>query len=1271
MKLYTRLLFTVFAILVLPGVILAQFDRQNSVQKLRNRAEVKEVRISDELGTPSSIVINASDADSRFQQKQAGNLIRDYFSLSEEDEVRFERTIPLAQDIEVQRFQRYYNGIKIEHGDYVVASQGGVIKTIYAEHYNMESISRNASISEADALSAALIHLNGAFFAWEADQQFLDQQDDLNPKIRAAIERTIQEEYPTGELVYIKGYYDANQDLELAYKFIIESVDPLFKDKVYVSASDGKLLLRDPMIKHGSGDTRYAGTRNFPTTMIDVDTFELKGNDPISGVRLDTRSVEGIGGLPISVGAIYVLAEAIRDGDQSDPCPTDGTLTTDETGDDIWNEAEHQKAPFEIAPLPAVSCCQTYSPLPGSCNEAHNDDIALDAHWGASVVSQYWLQKHGRNSYDGEGADIFSFVHYGDAYDNAFWNGSYMTYGDGSYQKGTNPNGSFAPLTSMDVCAHEIGHAICSFTSDLVYQRESGAMNEGFSDIWAAAIERFVLDSIDGSLDFDPFGIGEQIDERDGGLPPGDPASRALRWMDDPQASGDPDTYDGINWTEPECGEPTLANDYCGVHSNSGVLNKWFYLLTIGSGASLTPGLNKALADDQLNDLGNPYSVVGLGYDKAEKIAFLGETLLLSNSKFADMRAASIDAAHMLYGPCSNEEIQTTNAWHAVGVGPEFIMCGDTIAFLRFNPKISLETSGMTTCDATRIVNMGIYAVQDAGMSETIQITTSGDAVLGEDYTINSNTITFTGEEIKNIEISIIDDLVSEDNDTIILSFTGGGYSGHDTLIIFDDDVIPFLGGTQILVNEGFSSTALPAGWQRQLVNPESANDWFFDGTGAPGVAYAALPGSQSPTYNQAADATVRLVTPMLDARGMRDIQVSFDWQAGGEVDAADGSLYDYGTFQISHDNTNWTDVENYVGSSGGNVIESGSYTASHPELDNSVFYLGFRWYNDALVGSGFSFTVDNVFASGEGLLIETEVDELSEAYIPADQDIYLTSSIDNDIIARVSNAAVELGCTQVKVSENDTINDAISAVLCDQRSSKVFALQTENITDEFTLTLYFAAAELNDWTSPTSLNILAVENADIDDYSNGYSIISNDEITIDDQLATNGYISYSFTTTGAALSYALTDRQNENIGRQVLNSADMGTGSLRETIGHACPSDTIFFNSSLILDTIKLAGSEILIDKNLVIVGLGPDQLFISGENNSRIFNIDTEAQVFAEQLTLIKGVNAMNGGAIFNQGNLTLKNVTISESLNDATKRAITNNGTLILSEQVKLKD
>jgi Zn-dependent metalloprotease len=95
---------------------------------------------------------------------------------------------------------------------------------------------------------------------------------------------------------------------------------------------------------------------------------------------------------------------------------------------------------------------------------------------GSRKTYDYWTSVHGR-SFDNAGAAIKSYVHYSSNYDNAYWNGSVMTYGDGTY---------FDILTSIDVAAHEIGHAICSNTANLAYQPESGAMNEAFSDIWGA-----------------------------------------------------------------------------------------------------------------------------------------------------------------------------------------------------------------------------------------------------------------------------------------------------------------------------------------------------------------------------------------------------------------------------------------------------------------------------------------------------------------------------------------------------------------------------------------------------------------------------------------------------------------------------------------------------------------------------------------------------------------------------------------------------------------
>ena len=555
---------------------------------------------------------------------------------------------------EVNKFQQYTNGIKVEHGVFKAIAKDGTVLALTAEYYALPaSITSSAGLSEESALQKALDFIGATTYAWELVETLED-----SPEKTAAL----QEVYPKGELVFVDNYSTSEIDLRLAYKFNIYAAEPLSRDDVYVDANTGEILLKDAVIKHangihttrevistakeranavskkanstpvilgGTGDTRYAGTRSFDTSQDTDGNYVLRGLTP-SGMENETRSYDGVGGLPLSIPALASFATPILDGD--------GDLLNPETADNVWNSAEHRKDEF--------STLNTY-PV---ANEKNNDDVALDAHWGAEIVLDYWKQKHNRLSYDNKGTKIFNFVHYGDAYDNAFWNGSAMTYGDGSYQGGTNPNGSFAPLTSMDVCAHEIGHGVCEFTADLVYARESGAMNEGFSDIWAAAAEYYVLTEIDGSLNYDPWGIGEQIDERDGGLPPGSADSRALRWMDDPKAAGDPDSYGGENWKDPNCDNPSLANDQCGVHSNSGVLNKWYYFLVTGSGQNFSPGYQKQAADDQLTDAGNSYSVEGIGFHKASQIAYIAETLLSPNAKFSEMRAASILVAQTLYG---------------------------------------------------------------------------------------------------------------------------------------------------------------------------------------------------------------------------------------------------------------------------------------------------------------------------------------------------------------------------------------------------------------------------------------------------------------------------------------------------------------------------------------------------------------------------------------------------------------------------------------------
>ncbi len=269
----------------------------------------------------------------------------------------------------------------------------------------------------------------------------------------------------------------------------------------------------------------------------------------------------------------------------------------------------------------------------------------VDAHYGAEKFYDYLKNTHGRNGIDAAGGPgyytsidgvtrlISSKVHYGVNYNNAFWNGSYMTYGDG--------NGStFSPLVTLDIAGHEMQHGVTERTARLTYSGESGALNESWSDVFGALNER----SVQG-LSSATWKIGEQC------YTPANGTGDALRYMDNPHAASnrgytaddDPDHY---------AERYTGTADNGGVHINSGIGNKAFYLLAQG-GTHHRGG-----------------SMVGIGADAAAKIWYRALTsYMTSSTNFAGARTASLNAAAALYGSGSTNYKATCNAWGLVGVG--------------------------------------------------------------------------------------------------------------------------------------------------------------------------------------------------------------------------------------------------------------------------------------------------------------------------------------------------------------------------------------------------------------------------------------------------------------------------------------------------------------------------------------------------------------------------------------------------------------------------
>jgi bacillolysin len=239
---------------------------------------------------------------------------------------------------------------------------------------------------------------------------------------------------------------------------------------------------------------------------------------------------------------------------------------------------------------------------------------AVDAHYNIGVVYDYYKNTFNRNSYDNAGAAIKSSVHFGSNYNNAYWNGTQMVYGDGD-------GVTFKALSAaLDVVGHEFTHAITERSANLEYRSQSGALNESMSDIFGYLIEGDVADWQMGEDCYTPNKAGD-----------------ALRDLRTPTLYGQPD-----NMSAYVVKAETEAGDWGGVHTNSGIPNKAFYLVA-----------------STIND-----------NSKTSKIYYRAlTTYMTATSQFVDARTALLQAATDLYGANGAEYTAVANAFTQVGIG--------------------------------------------------------------------------------------------------------------------------------------------------------------------------------------------------------------------------------------------------------------------------------------------------------------------------------------------------------------------------------------------------------------------------------------------------------------------------------------------------------------------------------------------------------------------------------------------------------------------------
>jgi Zn-dependent metalloprotease len=406
------------------------------------------------------------------------------------------------------------------------------------------------------------------------------------PRVAAATARATGSKTPSlarkaaaGELVV----YAGGATPRLAYDVLVTGVkadQTPTRLHTIVDATSGATLARWDDVKEGSGKGIFVGSVTVGSTLS---------------------------------GGSYLLKDTVGNYTTDLKQATSGTGTQFTDADDVW----------------------------GNGSVSDRASAAVDAQYGAEKTFDYYKNVQGRNGIKNDGVGARSRVHYGNNYENAFWDGTQMTYGDGA--------SNTHPLVELDVAAHEMSHGVTENTAGLAYTGDAGGLNEATSDIFGTAVEFYAANASDPG----DYLIGEEIDLNGNGTP--------LRYMDKPSRDG----------ASKDCWSSSLGS--LDPHYSSGPLNHWFYLASEGSGSKTINGTSYTSATC------NGSTVTGIGRDKAAKIWYRTlSTYLTSSSNYAAARNGAIRSAKDLYGASSAECTGVAAAFSAIAVPAGSESCSGT-----------------------------------------------------------------------------------------------------------------------------------------------------------------------------------------------------------------------------------------------------------------------------------------------------------------------------------------------------------------------------------------------------------------------------------------------------------------------------------------------------------------------------------------------------------------------------------------------------------------
>ena len=278
------------------------------------------------------------------------------------------------------------------------------------------------------------------------------------------------------------------------------------------------------------------------------------------------------------------------------------------------------------------------SSLPGTPVRRENDppssDVAVnEAFDGSGVTYDLYRNVYQRNSIDGNGMRLDSTVHYQKGYDNAFWDGEQMVYGDGDEDLPPSERLFNRFTAAIDVIGHELAHGVTQFTAKLVYSFQPGAINESMSDVFGSLVKQYSLQQTAAQADW-IIGAGLLTSNVNG---------VGIRSMKAPGTAYD----DPVLGKDPQPGHMkdyvNTVNDNGGVHINSGIPNHAFYVTAMELG--------------------------GFAWEKAGQIWYVTlKDKLSASSNFQNCADQTYQAAADLYGAGSLEQQAVKKGWAEVGI---------------------------------------------------------------------------------------------------------------------------------------------------------------------------------------------------------------------------------------------------------------------------------------------------------------------------------------------------------------------------------------------------------------------------------------------------------------------------------------------------------------------------------------------------------------------------------------------------------------------------